>query len=230
MITEQSLINRINDAFPFLHHADPVFVRYFFLRAQRVTLDAGQQICSQGAECGSLALLLDGRARVYKLGENGREITLYRLGVGESCILTASCILSHVPFPAYAVSETDVEAIVVSVADVKRWMGESEAWREYLFGLISGRFADVISMVEEVAFRRVDRRIAALLLKRSIESGDGIAVTHQEIASDLGSSREVVSRILKDFETTGHIKVGRGYVRLLDIPWLQAKSGEGGLA
>jgi CRP/FNR family transcriptional regulator len=230
MITEQSLINRITDSFPFLRDADPAFVRYFFQRAQRVSLSAGQQICSQGSECSSLALLLDGRARVYKLGENGREITLYRLGVGESCILTASCILSQVPFPAYAVCETDVEAVVIPVADVKRWMGESEAWREYLFGLISGRFADVISMVEEVAFRRVDRRIAALLVKRASESGDEIAVTHQEIASDLGSSREVVSRILKDFETMGHIKVSRGHVQLLDMPWLQKKSDEGGLA
>lgn len=227
MITEQSLTNRITEAFPFLRNAEPDFIRHFFQRASKVSLSEGAQICSEGAECGSLALLLEGRVRVYKLGETGREITLYRLGVGESCILTASCILSHVPFPAFAVSETAIEAVVVPVADVNRWMGESAAWREYLFGLISGRFADVISMVEEVAFRRVDRRIAALLLKRSIEGGsDEIAVTHQEIASDLGSSREVVSRILKDFETARHIKVSRGHIHLLNSRWLRQKSEE----
>ena len=227
MITEQLLINRISETFPFLHDAEPQFRRRFFQRASIASLPEGQQICNEGAECGSLALLLDGRARVYKLGESGREITLYRLGVGESCILTASCILSHVPFPAFAVGETAIEAVIIPVVDVNRWMGESAAWRGYLFSLISGRFADVISMVEEVAFRRVDRRIATLLLRRTAESGgDEIAVTHQEIASDLGSSREVVSRILKDFEITGHLKVSRGHIKLLDRAWLQQKSEE----
>ena len=227
MITEQSLIHRTTASFPFLENAEPEFVRHFFQHASKVSLPEGQQICSEGAECGSLALLLEGRARVYKLGENGREITLYRLGVGESCILTASCILSHVPFPAFAVGETAIEAIVVPVTDVNRWMGESAAWRGYLFGLISGRFADVISMVEEVAFRRVDRRIATLLLRRASESGGNeIAVTHQEIASDLGSSREVVSRILKDFEVAGSLKVSRGHIQLLNTAWLQQKSEE----
>ncbi len=227
MITGQPLINRITEVFPFLHNAEPDFIRHFFQRASKVSLPEGSLICNEGTECGSLPLLLEGRARVYKLSETGREITLYRLGVGESCILTASCILSDVPFPAFAVSETPIEAVAVPVTDVNSWMGESAAWREYLFGLISGRFADVISMVEEVAFRRVDRRIAALLLKRSIEGGNNvIAVTHQEIASDLGSSREVVSRILKDFETASHIEVSRGHVRVLDHHWLRQKSKE----
>lgn len=175
-------------------------------------------------QCSHLALVVEGYARVYKLSENGREITLYRVGPGESCILTASCIISGKPFPAFAVCETPIEALVIHTAEVMRWTSEFSVWRDFLFGLISERLGNVISVVEEIAFRRVDRRLASYLLQRG--SSDGIAITHQAIASDLGTSREVVSRILKDFEHQGLISVSRGHVRLSDLPGLGEKSRE----
>lgn len=177
-------------------------------------------------QCSHLALVTEGSARVYKIGENGREITLYRIGPGESCILTASCIMSQKPFPAFAVSEQPIQALIVSTADVVRWSNHEPAWRDYLFRLISDRLSDVISVVEEVAFRRVDRRLAGYLLQHTTDDSDRIQVTHQSIASDLGTSREVVSRILKDFEQQGFISITRGAITLGDRHALNSKSSE----
>jgi CRP/FNR family transcriptional regulator, anaerobic regulatory protein len=221
--TKQSAVEQ----FSFLQQADEGFVNHFFNHASHVKLDAPQPICNQGDQCGHLALLLQGTARVYKLGESGREITLYRIGPGESCILTASCIISGKPFPAIAVCETPIEALVISLGEVRRWTDLYPVWRNYIFSLISDRLGDVISVVEEIAFRRVDRRLASYLLQHSITAPTGeIRITHQAIASDLGTSREVVSRILKDFEHQGLISVTRGSIHLNDRSGLADKTNE----
>jgi CRP/FNR family transcriptional regulator len=188
---------------------------------------AGSPICDQGMQCQHLALIISGTARVYKLGENGREITLYRIGSGESCILTASCIVNGSPFPAFAVCEEPIEALVIDSNKVRQWTDEFPVWRNYLFSLISDRLGDVISVIEEVAFRRVDRRLAGYLLQRTRGNvRDTIKITHQAIASDLGTSREVVSRILKDFEHQGVISVSRGQLRIDDPAGLADKAQE----
>lgn len=175
--------------------------------------------------CQHLALIVTGVARVYKLGENGREITLYRLGKGESCILTASCIVSDSPFPAFAVCEEEIEALVLHPAVVRQWTNEFPTWRNYLFSLVGNRLGDVISVVEEIAFRRVDHRLADYLLQRAgNDKRDSIKMTHQAIASDLGTSREVISRILKDFEHQGLISVARGHLQVIDTAGLAQMS------
>jgi CRP/FNR family transcriptional regulator, anaerobic regulatory protein len=220
-------ISALIQQFGFLRAADTHFRERFFKHAAEAKIGAAQPICDQGMQCSHLSLVVKGIARVYKLGENGREITLYRIGPGESCILTASCIISGKPFPAFAVSETPIEALVIDTAEVMRWTNESAVWRNFLFSLISERLDDVISVVEEVAFRRVDRRLANYLLQRSTaDSGNSIRITHQAIASDLGTSREVVSRILKDFEHQGLISVSRGHLSLSDLRGLNDKSQE----
>ena len=225
MISDSRQIDTLIQQFGFLREADRHFRELFFKHAAPAAIGVAQAICDQGMQCSHLALIIEGSARVYKLGENGREITLYRVGPGESCILTASCIISGKPFPAFAVSETPIEALVIRTAEVMRWTNEVSVWRNFLFGLISERLGDVISVVEEIAFRRVDRRLASYLLQRATTDA-GIRVTHQAIASDLGTSREVVSRILKDFEHQGLISVSRGHVSLCDLPGLSEKSRE----
>ncbi|MES9971615.1 MAG: Crp/Fnr family transcriptional regulator [Candidatus Thiodiazotropha sp.] len=201
-------------------------MRQFFSATNIVNLPADQPICQQGMQCSHLALVIEGSARVFKISENGREITLYRIGPGESCILTASCIMSQKPFPAFAVSELPIQALLVATSDVVKWSNQEPAWRDYLFRLISDRLSDVISVVEEVAFRRVDRRLAAYLLQYTDKDDNRIQVTHQSIASDLGTSREVISRILKDFEQQGLISITRGAITLDDRQGLNSKSTE----
>ena len=210
--------------FPFLQQADSSFLERFMAQVQPVELKKGNPICDQGVLCQHLALIVSGTARVYKLGESGREITLYRLGRGESCILTASCIVSGSPFPAFAVCEEDIRALAIHPGVVRQWTDEFPVWRNYLFSLISDRLGDGISVIEEIAFRRVDRRLADYLLQRAGNGQQSIKITHQAIASDLGTSREVVSRILKDFEHQGLIAVSRGQLQISDAAGLAEKT------
>lgn len=187
---------------------------------QTVQLKAGQYICMEGNTCQSLALVLNGMARVYKTGATGREITLYRVQPGESCILTTSCILGNRDFPAFAVAETVVEARVVPAATVRRWMDRHEEWRTYVFALLAGRLDRVIATLEEVAFRSLDARLAATLLERAQAAVEGddrvVRTTHEKLAADLGTAREVVSRLLKDLEHDGRVELKRGAVVLRD--------------
>lgn len=227
MISDNLRIETIIQQFPFLQRADETFRQTFFEQVTPARIEVGQPICDQGAQCNHLALVISGAARVYKLGETGREITLYRIGPGESCILTASCIISGRPFPAFAVCEEPIQALAVRRSEVARWTNTFPVWRDYLFGLINDRLGDVISVVEEIAFRRVDRRLADYLLQRTRGNGNGdLRITHQAIASDLGTSREVISRILKDFEHQGLISVSRGFLQLRDISGLNEKTLE----
>jgi len=227
LISDPHQIEAITRQFAFLQRADEAFRKTFFEQVSLARIDVGRPICDEGMQCGHLALITTGVARVYKLSENGREITLYRISSGESCILTASCIISARPFPAFAICEAPIEALVISSPTVKRWTDVFPAWRDYLFGLIGDRLGDVISVVEEIAFRRVDRRLAHYLLQRLEPAENGnLSITHQAIASDLGTSREVVSRILKDFEHQGLISVSRGTVRLDDPHGLAEKTRE----
>ena len=226
MISDPNTIDRITSRFHFLREADPGFVRRFFQSVTKISLPSSQPICQQGTQCSHLALVISGSARVYKIGETGREITLYRIGPGESCILTASCIMNGEPFPAFAISEEEVEAILINTSDVVRWSDQTPAWRNYLFSLISSRLSEVIGVVEEIAFRRVDRRLAGYLLQRPATHGDRIELTHQTIASDLGTSREVVSRILKDLEQQQMIATARGVIQINDRQRLIEKSQE----
>lgn len=193
--------------------------------ASRVQLPAGEYICHEGDRCEHLPLVLSGSARVFKNSDTGREITLYYLAEGDGCILTASCILSSLDFPATAVTVSDVEALVIPAAVFHRWMGTYEVWRSYVCGLLARRLGGVVALVEEVAFRRLDVRLAEHLARRSDElRSEAVATTHEAIASELGSSREVISRLLQDFQREGVIELGRGRIRVLDPSALRRKN------
>jgi CRP/FNR family transcriptional regulator len=199
-------------SFPFLLKPAIQEVKEQFLKHVTVKqFPAGQFICWEGDVCAQLAVVLSGTVRVYKIGESGREITLYRIEESDSCILTASCILSQIRFPALAAVEKEMRAALIPAPILREWIKKYEVWQVYVFELMSKRLADVIATVEEIAFRRVDVRIAELLA-RLAEEQEYIAITHQEIAYELGTAREVVSRILKDFEREQIISQSRGSI------------------
>ena len=210
---------RLAATFPDLQN-DPRLWPELVAGAQLVEMPAGLHICAERDACHQLALVLSGTARVYKLAESGREITLYRVSAGECCILTASCILSGRPFPAFAVSESPVAAALLPASQVTAWMTSQPAWRDYVWDLLATRLADVISLVEEVAFRRLDERLAEYLLGKANDRLE-VHATHQQAATDLGTSREVVSRILKDFEARGLVTLGRGLIAVRDADALR---------
>jgi len=214
---------RLLQAMPLLRRADPGLLGEFQRQASFARLPRGRDVFVEGDQVDAIALLIAGTVRVYKIGETGREITLYRFGNGESCILTANAILSRKSFPAVATVEKDAEAVMIPAGAFRDWVRRYDLWREFVFELLSQRLSSVMAIVEEVAFRRMDARLASLLLERSLRS-DPIRITHQEIAAELGSSREVISRILEDLSAQGVIQPSRGAIKVLDREGLQARS------
>ena len=222
MITGQQL-KRIGQALPVLQDADAQLVREFQQVAFLARIPAGQDVFLEGDRIDAIALLISGMVRVYKIGETGREITLYRFGNGESCILTANAILSQKTFPAIATVEKEAEAVMIPADRFREWVKRYDPWREFVFDLLSERLSTVMAVVEEVVFQRMDRRVASWLLNRS-KSLNPIRTTHQEVAAELGSSREVISRILEDFSQKGWLEVGRGTVEILDMEGLSSRA------
>ncbi len=214
---------QITEAIPFLRQADSQIAREFRQAAYFAKIPAGKDIFVEGDKVQSIALILSGNVRVYKIGENGREITLYRFGLGESCILTANAIMNQQTFPAVALVESEAEAVMIPADTFRDWIRRYDEWRGFLFDLLSQRLADVMSIVDEVVFHRMDARIAALLLRRA-DQGSVIQITHQEIAAELGTSREVISRILEGFDSAGLISSARGQVEILDAEGLESRA------
>ena len=212
MITS-AITDRFAKCYPQLA-ADEVLFSELCQFGSYLKLPVGQHICIEGSQCSSLALVLSGTARIYKLGESGKEITLYRVDAGESCVLTLSCIASGKPFPAFAISETDMEAIIISTQQVRNWMEQQPSWRDYAWNLIASRLADVISLVEEITFKRMDERLVRYLEQQQQHHGNRLTTTHQQIAADLGTSREVISRLLKDLQQQDKLTLGRGQIVL----------------
>lgn len=208
----------------FLDNSDSEINSEFQKFAIKKTIAKGEFISLEGDSCNYMAIVLSGRVRVYKVSENGREITLYHLEKGEGCILTASCILSKKNFPAISIADEKVEVIIIPSQIFRDWMEKYDSWRKYIFELLSKRLALVISVVEEVAFKRMDTRIAEYLLSNLPENSRILKVTHHQIADELGTSREVVSRILKDIENEGLISLSRGLIKIEDVTSLNKKS------
>ena len=200
---------------PFLRTADAALVRDLREQAFYMRIPAGRDVFVEGSRVEAIALLVSGVVRVYKVGESGREITLYRFGTGESCVLTANAILSQQSFSAIATVEQDAETIMIRADVFQGWVRRYPVWLDFVLDLLSQRLASVMEIVDEVAFRRMDLRVAALLLDRS-RRRNPIEITHQEIAAELGSSREVISRILESFTRQGLVQLARGTVEVLD--------------
>ena len=220
---DQKQFNRISLAMPILQQADEALINELKNKVQLMKIPAGHDVFVDGDRVDAIALLLSGVVRVYKIGETGREITLYRFGLGQSCILSANAILSQKSFPAIATVEEDAEAVMIPADVFRDWVNKYDLWREFVFNLLSERLSTVMAVVDEVVFKRMDRRVASLLLNQA-KVQNPMRVTHQEIAAELGSSREVISRILEDFSKEELIESGRGTIEVLDFEGLESRS------
>ena len=188
------------------------------LRSPVRRMPAGSVLFEADQPCGGFPLVLEGSVRVAKTAPNGREILLYRVDPGESCILSGSCLLGHESYSASGIAETDVTVLVIPPALFHELMVQHAPFREYVFGLYGARLSEVMELIEEVAFRRLDTRLAQLLVHR----GPVLEATHQKLADELGSVREIVSRLLRSFEQRGWVKLERERVTVLDPKALAA--------
>ncbi|HHM06019.1 MAG TPA: Crp/Fnr family transcriptional regulator [Gammaproteobacteria bacterium] len=193
--------------------------------ARPLVAPADAVVFSPGTPCQSYLLVLQGSVRVSLSAENGREIVLYRVRAGESCILTTSCLLGATRYPAVGITETETTALSLPLAAFNRALEGSAAFRRFVFARLGERLAAVIARMEEVAFRSIDSRLAAALLAFS-EATPELRLTHQSLATELGTAREVISRHLKRFEEQGWVRLGRGTITVLDRAAL-ARAGEG---
>jgi CRP/FNR family transcriptional regulator len=204
----------------FLCSAEDEIISSLQVNAVYKKIEKSSHIYLEGDTCAYFAFILSGVVRVYKLGENGREITLYRLSTGESCILTASCVMSTKSFPAFSLAEKDVEVILLPSILFKEWVIKYNFWREYVFSLLTERLSSVLSIIDEIAFKRVDKRLLEFLIK---QKSNQIKITHNQIASEIGTSREVISRILKDLENENLVSLSRGIIKVVDHNKLSVK-------
>lgn len=179
--------------------------------AQRVAAPAGTVLFDVDAPCSLFLLVTGGSVRVFRPGEE-REIYLYSVERGQSCILTVSCLLGNNVYPARGVVEEDVVGYVISRPVFAELLDRSPDFRHLIFDLFGERMTGLMTLIEEIAFRRLDQRLAALLIERP----QVIEATHQQIANELGSVREVVSRILKQFEKQGWVRLERGTIHIED--------------
>jgi CRP/FNR family transcriptional regulator len=180
---------------------------------QSAHIPAGTVLFDLDSPCSLFLLLTAGTVRVVKPALSGREIVLYRLDPGDSCILTVSCLLGESSYPARGVAETDVAAYILPRPLFYRLLGESEPFRAFVFRYFAARISELMQLVEEVAFGALDQRLANLL----VTQGPRLEMTHQQIADELGTVREVVSRRLKVLEQQGLVRLRRGQVEVLDL-------------
>lgn len=203
--------DRLLERFPFFAGLEPARLEALnalpALRAPR-----GSVLFHPGQPCRGFPLLLEGSVRVSQTSPGGREIVLYHVEPGQGCLLSGGCLLGHSDYAACGVAETDVTLLSIPPALFQALLVAHEPFRHFVFGMYNERLAQVMQLVEEVAFRRLDARLAQLLVQR----GPVLATTQQELAHELGSVREIVSRLLRQFESRGWVELGRERITVRD--------------
>jgi CRP/FNR family transcriptional regulator len=193
------------------------------VEARIVRFEQGAQVFGPDKVPDSLFFLYEGRLRVSQMSSGGREIVLYRVEAGDSCVLTTACMLAEEAYNAEGLAESDLTAIVLPKAAFDRLAAEEEAFRRFVFAAYSKRLIDLLRVVDDVAFGRIDVRLAQRLLALAGEGGT-VSATHQHLATELGTAREVVSRVLQDFQKRSLISQSRGQIVIVERAALQAIS------
>ncbi|MDH4981979.1 Crp/Fnr family transcriptional regulator [Hyphomicrobium sp. D-2] len=197
--------------FPGLHSLPDDILAALIASSRVVQLPAGTRIFGPGHAPDAFILMLRGTVRVQQVSDTGREIVLYRVSAGDSCALTTACLMGYDDYQAEALAETDVAAVAIPRATFDDIIARSPDFRRFVFTAFSRRVTDLFRVIEEVAFARIDVRLAQRLLERANTDGH-IELTHQQLAAELGTAREVISRQLNEFQRRGWITTSRGAI------------------
>jgi CRP/FNR family transcriptional regulator, anaerobic regulatory protein len=181
-------------------------------------LPAGTQVFAEHQPCQGFPLLLDGSIKVVKQASSGRELMLYRVAPGGSCIISSSCLLGRTDYNARGIAETPLTLQILPLGEFSRLLVDHTPFRDFVFHLFAERIGELMQLVEEVAFARLDQRLAKLILARN---SDTLNVTHQQLADELGSVREIVSRLLKGFAAQNLVSLSREQLTVTDRGGLQ---------
>jgi CRP/FNR family transcriptional regulator len=211
------LLDRLLPLYPALGAVPPhLRERVLQTETQFFQVPSGTHLFHEGAPCQGFPLLLSGEIRVARGSTQGRALELYRVCPGELCVVSTSCVFGHTPLVAHGVAVEACEILALSPAGFEQWL-PVEPFRRFVLGVFADRLADLMALAEAVAFQRLDQRLAATLLGH----GSAIEVTHQDLADELGTVREIVTRLLRRFERDGWVRLGRERIELLDAQALR---------
>ncbi|HSV51139.1 MAG TPA: Crp/Fnr family transcriptional regulator [Burkholderiaceae bacterium] len=203
---------RVLQLYPLLEDLPEAHSLQLFSGATYMRVPPGAVIFDENQPCMGFPLVLAGSARVLKCSPSGRDLLLYHVLPGETCILTSSCLLGNAPYQARGVVHEEIELVILPPGSFRQLFSQLESFRNQVFNRFSERLTELMHLVTAVAFQKLDQRLALALASKA----SPIRMTHQAIADELGSFREIVSRILKDFENQGWVKLERGQVDVLD--------------
>ena len=218
-MTTETVLKDLEHAFPFISELSSPDRETLLGLCRYSIIPAGTIIMNENIKCSGISLLVTGLVRIFKLSDEGREITLYRIGRGETCVLTAACLLgsSEVPYPVSAIAEHDTLMVVVPLEPFRHLFQTCEPVRQFVFAAIAAKFYAVLGLVENITFKRTNERLMDLLISKTGGGTYPLYATHEAIASELGTAREVVSRLLKECERDGVLELQRGKVILKSI-------------
>ncbi|MEE9328079.1 MAG: Crp/Fnr family transcriptional regulator [Cocleimonas sp.] len=207
--------------FPSLYNSGDIHLDKLIASSTLINVTAKQRIIMLGSQCSDYLLVAEGRMRVQFLTKSGREVVLYHLNSGDDCVLTTSCLFADEEFPAEAITETDMTVIAISANVFHETLQVSDTFRRFVFSTFGRRLTHVISRMESLCTTSIEHQLVSVLLTLGKKSPH-IVITHQQLASEIGTVREVVSRQLKKLENNTLIELGRGKIELLDIEALGA--------
>lgn len=209
------------DRFAGLAQLEPALKQRLIDRSAVISAPKGTVLFGPGKSPENMLFLLSGTVRVQQVSDTGREIVLYRIEAGQSCVLTTACLLAYEDYSAEGIAETDIQAAAIPRPVFDDLVAHSQPFRNFVFAAFSKRITDLFLMIDEVAFQRMDVRLAQKLLELAGDA-DEVKTTHQQMSVELGTAREVVSRQLQEFQRRGWVSQSRGTVRILDRPNLAA--------
>ena len=207
------------DRFDGLSKLEPGLRNVLTTRSHVVRLPADSVIFGPGKSPDNLLLLLQGTVRVQQLAESGREVVLYRVTAGESCVLTTACMLAYEDHAAEGIAETEIVAAAIPRGVFDELVASSKEFRNFVFRAYSRRITDLFHVIEDIAFRRMDIRLAQKIIERA-DTGV-LKATHAQLAAELGTAREVISRQLAEFQRRGWIAQSRGAIEIRDCDGLR---------
>jgi CRP/FNR family transcriptional regulator len=223
----EAMITEISDFFPIWNKLSEQHRQRLLDAAEVRTAKGGTVLHNGSMDCLGLLLIRSGQLRVYTLSSEGREITLYRLFDMDTCLFSASCVMPDIQFDVIIEAEKDSEFYILPSCLFKDLMEESAPIANYANQLISSRFSEVMWLMEQIMWKSFDKRLAAFLLEEStLENSQVLKLTHEKIANHMGTAREVVTRMLRYFQSEGMVTLNRGTIELTNIAALQTLSGQ----